>query len=64
MPLYEYHCERCGERFEDLRPAAEREESACPKCGAPARKLVSGFAFGGEHPSGSPTCGTSGYGGG
>ncbi len=34
MPVYEYECERCGERFERLfmSPDDRPPEIACPKC--------------------------------
>ena len=46
MPLYEYQCEDCGERFERIRkfsypPLDER----CPKCGGPIKKLISSPAI-------------------
>ena len=35
MPLYEYSCRRCQERFEVLqRMGAGAEEIRCPECGA------------------------------
>ena len=33
MPLYEFRCDRCGERFEEL-VAAGTEWAPCRKCGA------------------------------
>ena len=34
MPIYEFSCESCGDRFEKLvRRAEEAIESGCPKCG-------------------------------
>jgi putative FmdB family regulatory protein len=33
MPIYEFECGECGERFEDL-VAAGTETVACPSCGA------------------------------
>ena len=45
MALYEYRCDPCGNEFEVSRPMSQASEPAqCPKCGSPARKLVSGFA--------------------
>lgn len=33
MPLYEYRCPKCGERFELLRSLSERDdETECPRC--------------------------------
>lgn len=44
MPLFEYVCESCGQRFEHLVRAGESPE-ACPRCEAKElRKLVSSFA--------------------
>ena len=42
MPLYEYRCAGCGERFEVLqRLGAGSESLTCPRCGAaePERQL-------------------------
>ncbi|WP_333840322.1 FmdB family zinc ribbon protein [Pelomicrobium sp.] len=35
MPIYEYQCRECGEKFERSEPMAEhgREKPRCPKCG-------------------------------
>ena len=33
MPIYDFECTACGERFEALVAAAERP--VCPVCGAP-----------------------------
>lgn len=41
MPLYEYLCESCGERTEILQRFNDLPEVACPKCGAPMRRLPS-----------------------
>jgi putative FmdB family regulatory protein len=40
MPLYDFECAACGERFEELIAAGEA--AACPACGEPgARRLYS-----------------------
>ena len=46
MPLYEYRCRGCGERFEVLqRMGAGAAEVLCPSCGAEhPEKLLSTFA--------------------
>ena len=44
MPVYEYRCESCGERFEKLVRTIHREppEVHCPACqGAEVRRLIS-----------------------
>lgn len=45
MPIYEFECGSCGERFEELA-AAGTERTACPSCGAEgAERRLSSFAF-------------------
>lgn len=40
MPIYEYHCARCGV-FTALRPMAEyREPQPCPDCGTAAPRTM------------------------
>lgn len=44
MPIYEFECGECGERFEGLVPAGT-EQAACPACGAAgAPRRLSSFA--------------------
>jgi putative FmdB family regulatory protein len=53
MPIYEYECESCGERFEEL-VAADAEGVPCAACGSTAtRRLLSGFAPRGRQPRGA-----------
>jgi len=41
MPIYEYQCTKCGERFELRRNIADSDsEIACPKCGQKSPKRV------------------------
>lgn len=50
MPLYEYRCTGCGERFEVLQRMGEGAAAlACPRCGAarPERQLSTFAASGG-----------------
>jgi len=49
MPIYEYRCESCAERFEVLTRFAERDSAqVCPACeSTKTRVLVSSFAFAG-----------------
>lgn len=46
MPLFEFECEECGERYEELlRSSSATDEVSCPKCGsARAHRLQSGFS--------------------
>lgn len=43
MPVYDYECGQCGERFETSRGIFHRNSKVkCPKCGATdARKVFS-----------------------
>ena len=54
MPVYEYKCGECDERFEMfLRSAARRAVPTCPKCGSPeVRKAISLCGVGGTSGSG------------
>ena len=46
MPLYEYLCEACGERFEQIRKFSDPPLEVCAKCGkGPIHKLLSSPAF-------------------
>lgn len=46
MPLYEYECENCGNRFEQIQKFSDPPLEVCPKCGAgPVRKLMSSPAI-------------------
>ena len=41
MPLYEYHCGKCGHRFEVMLTVAEMTDTrACPRCDYPALKVI------------------------
>jgi putative FmdB family regulatory protein len=46
MPLYEYQCEECGQRFERIRKFSDPPlDEPCPKCGGPIKKLISSPAI-------------------
>jgi len=61
VPLYEYQCSRCENRFEVLRRVgAGAEGLACPECGSPeVEKEYSTFA-GAVAGGGGGACGPSG----
>ncbi len=45
MPIYEYRCADCGQRFEELVSASAQASPPCPECGAgSADRLFSSFA--------------------
>jgi len=45
MPLYEYHCEACGRRFELIRKFSDPPLDKCPHCGGAVSKLFSSPAI-------------------
>src|SRR6266849_8959456 len=45
MPLYEYACDACGERFEKIQKFSDPLEDTCPKCGGRVHKLMSSPAI-------------------
>jgi putative FmdB family regulatory protein len=45
MPLYEYQCDSCGHRFEQIQKFSDPPVDKCPKCDGQVRKLVSSPAF-------------------
>ena len=45
MPLYEFQCEACGNRFERIQKFSDPPPETCPTCGGAVRKLVSSPAF-------------------
>lgn len=52
MPVYEFECEECGNRFEELA-RSETRALACPACGsARTRRLLSRVSPPGRQPRG------------
>lgn len=46
MPIYEYQCDACGERFEQIQKFADAPVDVCQKCGkGPVQRLLSAPAF-------------------
>jgi putative FmdB family regulatory protein len=46
MPLYEYQCEACGERFEVIQKFSDPPPDACEKCGnGPVHRQLSSPAI-------------------
>jgi putative FmdB family regulatory protein len=53
MPIYEFECEGCGARFEEL-VGADAVKVACPACGSErARRLISSVSPPGRQPRGA-----------
>jgi putative FmdB family regulatory protein len=66
MPIYEFHCEKCGKDSELLVRSSDWAGSECPHCGsAKLSKKFSVFASSSSGEAGSATaCGTGSGGGG
>jgi putative FmdB family regulatory protein len=49
MPIYEYRCQKCGEKFEKLvRSSTDQSQLTCPSCGSKqTEKLMSVFGTSG-----------------
>lgn len=46
MPLYEYECDACGNRFEQIQKFSDPPADVCPKCGERTlQKLMSSPAI-------------------
>jgi putative FmdB family regulatory protein len=46
MPLYEYECDACGQRFELIQKFSDAAPAQCAKCGkGPVHRLLSSPAF-------------------
>ena len=45
MPLYEYQCEACDQRFERIQKFSDPPVDVCPSCGGRVKKLVSSPAI-------------------
>lgn len=64
MPIYEYECQSCGQRFEALVRGSSK--SACPSCqGTELTRVLSVFAVGSRSSARHPraevgACGTCG----
>jgi len=64
MPLFEYECQECGLKFEELRMSGEvNDEVRCPQCSAVnIVKLFSSFSSGSSSTTNNTTnCSTSGF---
>jgi len=59
MPIYEYLCERCGEKAEKIQ-SQPLEQMTCPACGQKAKRVVSITSSTGHGETGG--CAPSGFG--
>ena len=45
MPIYEYHCTKCGRDFEFMQRFSDAPKTHCPECGGELKKLISQCTF-------------------
>jgi putative FmdB family regulatory protein len=46
MPIYEYSCDACNYKFDELQKVDAPSISKCPKCEKPkARRIISSSSF-------------------
>jgi len=64
MPLYEFRCPSCGEKFEEIVRVTQTDQVVCPECGGekPERQM-SVFATVGDSSSSFASSSSSGCGG-
>jgi len=41
MPNYEYLCQKCGHRFEEIRKFSDKHLRKCPECGGVLEQVIS-----------------------
>jgi putative FmdB family regulatory protein len=41
MPLYEYQCKKCGNRFERIQRFSDPMVKKCPECGGKVEQMIS-----------------------
>ena len=64
MPIYEYRCRQCAERFEELRRSSDGADVVCPACGGTqVKRMMSIFSAvlssPGKGSTGACSCGGS-----
>jgi putative FmdB family regulatory protein len=61
MPIFEYRCCACAQRFEALLSRRDEGPPCCPKCGSPqVEKMLSAFAvIRGGAPASPGPCGAA-----
>lgn len=40
MPHYDYVCETCEHRYEKFQQMTDAQDTKCPVCGGPVRRLI------------------------
>lgn len=44
MPTYDYHCTKCGKKFEQFQRITEEPLKKCPSCGGKPERQIGGGA--------------------
>ena len=45
MPLYEYRCTQCGNRYEKIQTFSSEPDTVCPKCGGKVERPLTAPAL-------------------
>lgn len=45
LPLYEYRCTQCGNRYEKIQSFSTEPDTACPKCGGKVERPLTAPAL-------------------
>ena len=45
MPIYEYQCTKCNEKFEVMQKITDAPLSECSSCGGELKKLITNTSF-------------------
>ena len=58
MPIFDFECRECGNKFDLMIFNADKDKVKCPKCTSNnIKQLLSGFNTGGSTRSSGPSCG-------
>lgn len=61
LPIYEFRCTDCGEKFEEICVVSERSNAKCPKCGSSnVSNLISRFGYKSDGKAGGSCAGCTG----
>ncbi|MGR6836506.1 FmdB family zinc ribbon protein [Syntrophomonas erecta] len=63
MPIFDFSCRECGEKFDLMIANKDKDKVRCPKCGASnVKQLLSMFSTTGGSKSPAPACARPGCG--
>jgi putative FmdB family regulatory protein len=65
MPIYEYICSKCTERFSMLQSIHSKDDTRCPRCDSNnVKKILSSFSYSSTEADYSSSIPSHGLGGG